>query len=292
VDEWTLPNSEQLLRRSVRERLVQPWRERSLLFERYDAFLGRLLADERIDVVPLAELARSAEDRITVALRHDVDFSLDAALTTARLEHARGIRATYYILHTAPYYDEEVLPALRTLQDDYGHEVGWHNDLVTLQCVNGVDARAYLARELARLRSAGIDVRGVAAHGSYWGHRLGYDNTYFFSDFDEVTPAFPNREVVRGVTVPKGTLAEFGFAYDANHLAFDRFYSDARYDRAGLRWTPDALDLASLVEGERAVLLVHPDHWDASLAVKVRRHYARGAVRSVQLLWSRLRRRS
>lgn len=291
MDEWTLPTSEQLLQRRVGERFVQPWRERSFLFGRYGAFLERLAEDPRIRVVPMAELEHAPSGRITVALRHDVDHRLNAALTMAQLEHRRGIRSTYYILHTASYYGPDVLPALRRLQDEYGHEVGWHNDLVTLECVEGVDARAYLTRELERLRDGGVDVRGVAAHGSYWGHALGYDNTYFFSDFDEVHPDFPNRDEVRGRAVPKGKLAEYGFAYDANHLTFDRFYSDARYDRKGRRWTPDALDLADLRDGERVVLLVHPDHWDASLTRKAMRQLGRGAVRTAQLLWSRASRR-
>jgi hypothetical protein len=296
MDDWHLPTSEELLTRRLRDRIAQPRRERSFLYGRYEAFLDRLAASPRVRVVPHVEFDATTTPGVLVSLRHDVDDRLDAALAFARLEHERGLRATYFVLHTAPYYGPAAVEDIRALQERYGHEVGWHNDLVTIECVEGVDARAYLAVELARLRDAGIDVRGVASHGAYWGHVLGYDNTYFFSDFPEIRDGFPNRDavVLDGVErrVPKGTLAEFGFEYDANHLNFDRFYSDARFSADGRRWTPDELDLDELPDGSRVVVLVHADHWDASLPRKVARLYRRGAVRSAQLLLRRARRRS
>src|SRR5205807_4619721 len=93
-----------------------------------------------------------------IALRHDVDDRLESALELARREHARGLRATYFVLHSAPYWErEDLVERLRELQA-LGHELGWHNDLVTLALVHGRDPAEYLRRELDRLRSAGIDL--------------------------------------------------------------------------------------------------------------------------------------
>jgi len=235
--------------------------------------------------VPLREFLGTADDaRRVVGLRHDVDDRLESALVLGRLEHARGVRSTYFVLHSAPYYRRraDLLDALRTLQDEYGHEVGWHNDLVSLQCSTGIDTRVYLARELAWLRDEGIDIRGVAAHGSYLGHRYGFANHYFFEHVVAPFPGFPNIDVVplgdgRSVRIAKGTLAEFGLEYDADELGEEARYSDALFDASGHRWHPGRLELESLAPGDRVIMLVHPCHWDASVAAKVRRTLGSGA---------------
>jgi hypothetical protein len=198
-----------------------------------------------------------------LGLRHDVDLCLDSAVELARLEQRRGIRSTYFILHTAPYYRHgaDLLRTLRLLQDDLGHEVGWHNDLVTLQRVHGVDVRSYLARELEWLRAGGVDVRGSAAHGSPWCHRLGFHNNYVFAGWDEPQEGFPSLEVA-----DKLAPAEFGLEYEAYHLPYDVYFSDSSFGPSGRRH-PDELSTRTLAHA-RAAALVHPCHWDASVAHK------------------------
>jgi len=63
-----------------------------------------------------------------VLLRHDVDMSLDAALTMAELEASRGVAATYFLMRRSEFYNLEsrsgvdALARLRAL----GHRVGLH----------------------------------------------------------------------------------------------------------------------------------------------------------------------
>jgi hypothetical protein len=239
-------------------RLLFPATERAFTYRRYDAWLAGLVPER---VLPLRELA--AAEAPVLGLRHDVDSRLDSAVQLARLEHRRGIRSTYFILHTAPYYrrDAEFLRTLLVLQEDLGHEVGWHNDLVTLERVRGVDVRSYLARELEWLRAGGIDVRGAAAHGSPWCYRLGFHNNYVFAGWDEPQEGFPSLEVS-----DKLDPAEFGLEYEAYHLPYDEYFSDSSFGPSGRRH-PDELPPQELAGG-RAVALVHPCHWDASVAHK------------------------
>ena len=282
-DEWRLPTSTELLRPRPLRRLAEPFRERDFLYGKYDDLLALLQDRRRFDVIPLCRFNEARGDgRVVVGLRHDIDRRLDSALVLGRLEHARGLRATYFVLHTASYYErrDELLAALRRLQDDYGHEIGWHNDLVSLQLTAGVDTRTYLAGELAWLRTAGIDIRGVAAHGSYLAHRHGFVNEYFFADVAAPLPGFPNFDVVplpggSPLRIIKGTLAEFGFEYEANSLPHDRAFSDARFDGAGRRWHPARTDVGAFQPGERVIMLVHPCYWDASFAAKFGRTTAR-----------------
>jgi hypothetical protein len=274
MPDYAPPGTARALRARPLSVLARPWTERRFLLREYARLLERLSAGD-LRAVPLRELREAPGDRPVVGLRHDVEERFAAALDMAEVEHSHGVRSTYFVLHTAPYYGRSLLPGLRRLQE-LGHEVGWHNDLVTLQCVKGVEPREYLARELDWLRANGIDVRGTSSHGSYWAHRLRYHNKYFFSDFaDEVEERLPNSEVVqagsRRCELSKGSLAEFGFDYEAYHLGEDRYFSDARFDAEGRRFHTDAVELDGLGPGDRAIVLTHPDYWDRSVGHKAAR---------------------
>lgn len=261
-------------------RLLVPFRERRFTFRQYERFLERLAAAApRVAVVPLRELAAAEPGgRSLVSLRHDVDSRLDAALEMAALEHRHRVRATYFLLHSAGYYAdrERVAEAARALQDELGHEVGLHNDFVTLHRLTGADPVAALRDELAWLREAGIAVHGTAAHGSLDARLGGYRNSYLFEECAVPDAERPNVEVVPR----RVSLADVGLEYEAYSLPHERYLSDARFDPRGRRWHPRFLDLAALGPGERTIVLVHPDHWDGSLAAKAARTIAR-ALRAV-----------
>jgi hypothetical protein len=277
------------VREPLGSRLLFPITERSFTYRSYAAFLDQLVATERFQIVPLAELAEAPRGRPTISLRHDVDSRLESALQLAVREHERGVRATYFVLHTADYFaagGEELITALKLLQDTYGHEIGWHNDLVTLQCVHGIDPVPYLLRELERLRAAGIRIRGVAAHGDPHCYRLGYHNSYAFEDASPV-PGFPHTDVVPTPAGPcrihKAKLAEAGFEYDAYTLPYGRYFSDSSFDERGRRWHPDHFDFDTLAAGERAVVLTHPCHWDRNGPAKSLRLVSRIVRRLARL---------
>ena len=63
-----------------------------------------------------------------IFLRHDVDLSLEAALELARLEHARGARATYFLMTESVFYNLDSELGRNTLRElrDLGHAVGLH----------------------------------------------------------------------------------------------------------------------------------------------------------------------
>jgi hypothetical protein len=270
---WKPQDAAQLLHPTLASRLSRPWRERRFVYARYAAFLDRLADRARFEVVPLRDFAAaSARERPVVGLRHDVDDRLESALRLAELEHDRGLRATYFVLHTASYYERDDLIGHLLRLQELGHEVGWHNDLVTLQLVEGVDARSYLSRELSRLRAAGIAVTGTAAHGSEWCHRLGFHNNYVFAGWDEPLPGFPATDVP-----DKLAPADFGLEYEAYHLDNGLYFSDSSFDAAGNRWHPALFDADAVQAGDKVIVLVHPCHWDASAGAKAVR-LARSAL--------------
>lgn len=63
-----------------------------------------------------------------VLLRHDVDMSLEAALTMAELEAEQGVAATYFLMTRSDFYNLDAragVAALARLRE-LGHRVGLH----------------------------------------------------------------------------------------------------------------------------------------------------------------------
>ena len=99
-------------------------------------------------------------------LRHDIDFSLEAALAMAQMEAKIGIRASYFLLLSCDHYNllsEEFCEFPRKLIS-LGHEVGLHYD-VRAMGARGSDMNDELQFETHVLtRLAGESVRSIAMH--------------------------------------------------------------------------------------------------------------------------------
>jgi hypothetical protein len=114
-------------------------------------------------LLTLSEFAAGERDEADICVRHDVDNDLPWALAFARWEAEQGIRATYFILPTAPYWLSAHLPSLAI--QALGHEVGVHNDAL-VACEGNVEGALNKLRDWGdEMRSWGIDVRGIADHG-------------------------------------------------------------------------------------------------------------------------------
>lgn len=184
-------------------------------------------------VVPIAEIAaHQPGDPRRIALRHDVDADLVAAVSCARICAAMGQPAAFYLLHTSHYYGAfRAAPAdTQSNELEYvrhhgfsevlhelmgtGVEIGLHNDALGVYLDHGGDGQAALREELTWLRRQGVDVRGTAAHNSaavYGGE--------CFEIFAGL--AVENRRTLhwRERTIPLQTLdmTGLGLAYEANH---------------------------------------------------------------------------
>ena len=66
-----------------------------------------------------------------IVLRHDIDYSLEKALTIAQIEASElGIRSTYFVLQSSPHYtvlDQEAIRIIREIHQ-LGHTIGFHYD--------------------------------------------------------------------------------------------------------------------------------------------------------------------
>lgn len=220
----------------------------------------------------------------SIGLRHDIDHSIDVALELAALDAHEGCAATYFVLHTAPYFDDPGLIDKLLQIQDYGHEIGLHLNVLTEWFEGQVDdVAAHLGAILEQLRSGGLEITGVSAHGD----RSCYDNGFInYWCLDALRPDSPaareNGRSAEGIHVddpayqiaytgdtitrPDGRtfdlwsvdMAALGIDYEASHLAFDAYYSDSG---GSFKRTGDPIDV-DLHDGRYQVLM-HPWHWRA-----------------------------
>ena len=108
-------------------------------------------------------------------LRHDVDRKVGNALRMAELEHALGVRSTYYFRY--PYTYE---PATIRQVHSLGHEVGYHYETLAKAKGDHAKAIALFANELGEFKAL-CDVRTVCMHGSPMSR---YDNRDLWKEYD------------------------------------------------------------------------------------------------------------
>jgi hypothetical protein len=131
----------------------------------YWEMLGRLTGTHR--AVRFADIVDAAPAAPFFILRHDVDYSTNAALEMAEQESARGIRATYFLLPNGPYYnllDPEHAGVPRRLVE-LGHEVGLHYDARLFHLFVPDRWEALVRAQIAVLQAlSGSEVVSMAMH--------------------------------------------------------------------------------------------------------------------------------
>jgi hypothetical protein len=113
-----------------------------------------------------ADAATDVPERF-VLLRHDVDYSPEAALRLAELEAERGIRASYFVLPSSPYYNllSPAHAAFPGRLAELGHEVGLHYDVRFLRAFPRERWLELLQRQAELLQDlSGAPVVSIAMH--------------------------------------------------------------------------------------------------------------------------------
>mgnify|MGYP002136999441 CR=1 FL=1 len=100
-------------------------------------------------------------DGKVVILRHDIDKRPENALRMAQMEHASGIKASYYIRVVKGTWNEEVIERIVAL----GHEMSYHYEDLTIAKGNHEKAFEYFKKHLAEIRRF-YPAKTVCMHGS------------------------------------------------------------------------------------------------------------------------------
>ncbi len=238
-----------------------------MISNRYIEFLERF-GDY---LVPLRDYAFAVDPKRTtkyhlLGLRHDVDKRPDIAVKMARVESDRGVYATYCLLHTADYWkDQSTNDFIRRLVD-LGHEVAFHNDLLSVLCRNrelpGVPSVAATLEEfLARCSYCGADITGTSSHGAKLAREHRFLNYYVWREWTRRYESHPCFDFIdfddgKSIPIPKLKMADYGLDYEAYALSdYDGndYYSDTHGG-----FNPDVV-AAKMMEHGQIQVLVHPN---------------------------------
>jgi hypothetical protein len=258
-------------RRAARRRFAPKKRYRSpdygFLLEPYESTHRNLT---------LGEFARTrlTSEGPVLLLRHDIDHDYETALEMAAWEHARGLRATYCVLHTAWYYGtyengrqtrtDEVARLCRELHA-MGHEINLHNNAVVLALQTGADPRQVLHDEVVFLRSLGVPVTGSATHGDALCRKMNFGNFEIFREAVKDDRGGPRTVSSEHAAVRLGSLcyADVDLVYEGYDFLRDIYISDSG---GRLRSHRNAAGRPALDRppgrGEVVGVLTHPVWWD------------------------------
>ena len=233
--------------------------------------------------VPVSALLGAPAGRRMVALRHDIDHDLDAALEMACWEHRLGARATYFVLPGSAYWgDPDLVDKCLQIQD-FGHEVGVHlNALADWYAARVDDPGESLLLTLSRLRGAGLHIAGGSTHGDGLCYSGQFINYWLFAELRPDDPlasesglsaeGTPSNGARGGVAYPAShslvradgrelplwsvSMADMGLDYEAMHLPCDRYYTDS-----GGEWTRSPDPLGEPLDRGRYQINMHPEYW-------------------------------
>jgi len=228
--------------------------------------LDDLLLNRALSVCTTEAVHRGVTFRDVICVRHDVDNIIEPAVAFAEWEHDRGYRSTYFILHTAPYWDDKpLLVASLERIAEFGHEIGIHNNALAGALLTGRDPARILHEAVDELRGYGFPVTGTVAHGD----RLCRDDSgqvRFVNDemFEECRRNIgaSDREI-GNLKLRQWPLSEFGLEYDANWLDRSAYLSDS-----GGAWSDPGFDetAGGFPYGGQLHCLIHADWWIEAFA--------------------------
>jgi len=212
----------------------------------------------------------------TLLIRHDVDHDMDHALGFAKKEAQSGIKATYFLLHTAPYfnYSEQFASQCKELVG-LGHDIGLHNNAITTWIINKQNGgiRPIIERPLEFLRKQGIYIKGTSSHGDPLCYKYNYVNY-------EIWNECPRERKNKALAFESYSLKDFGLDYEAYFVKRDAYLSDSGGIWRGSIKTQKTTDFSIDQKGSKEIdverfvnafnqlernilhLLVHPMWWE------------------------------
>lgn len=225
----------------------------------------------------------------SIGMRHDVDagHALATAVRIAEWEAERGYRATFFVLHTSPYWEA---PGFREALDEiagYGHEIGIHSDALAEAIKTGRDPDVILDDALGVLRGYGFRVRGVAGHGNRLCNYLAAPGEVWFANDEQFVECArpkegqPDRTITRGnlsLTLHPRPLADFGLDYEALKVGYGPpkvmpfrisdsggKWLNPGWEETVVKWQAERVSAPGLAFPTHAVrqmhFLWHPDWW-------------------------------
>lgn len=181
--------------------------------------------DQIYTIVPFCDVRY--EDTPYLVLRHDIDISLQNALTMAKIEEDLNIRSTYFVLFSSRFYNVFEAKNMEILKgiSELGHEIGLHYYPKQYRLYKQNPQKTLQIQTQILENFLGKKVRSISRHGQF-----------------DMDPFSATRRYI-----------------NANHpyLRADLFVHDS--DRAWV--TLEGLYVLLNNPPKRAQLLIHPENW-------------------------------
>ncbi len=234
-------------------------------FQRDDLDALAAFLDRASAVAPMGEIAAGRDNRGIIGMRHDVDNHIEPAVAMARWEAERGYRSTYFILHTAPYWQDKVgLAYALDVIAGCGHEIGFHINAIADSVRTGRDPVSITISALVELRGYGYPVTGVVAHGDPACYTHHFINDELFRESRRPEYGAADR-VIAGRRLRQISRSSIGLEYDPNWMPRSEYLSDS-----GGMWSKDFDAVAAAWPYEQQLhMLVHPDWWGQAFFAEV-----------------------
>jgi hypothetical protein len=247
--------------------------------------LGEFLATAHA-VVSMREVLAGNRDPRVIGMRHDVDNHSKALATAVELaiwEASQGWRSTYFLLHTARYWEDGRWREAAETMALLGHEIGLHVDALAHALRYGDDPHEIVFEALEELRDAGHVVTGVVGHGNQpICTRAEFANDEQFLECVRDNMGEPDRELIydgRTLKLDPRPLADFGLEYESIGLRMYESMDGIMRTRPGQVYNTDSgckwyypfeqtiAEFDAITDGQLH-LLIHPDHWCEAFALE------------------------
>lgn len=266
-----------------RRRRKKPKPETSIEVPRdeYANFLN--IIKEHFDIVPVKDF-HLERDRPKCLLRHDVDggggHGLSAAYQMAKIEYDLGISSSYFMLPTAPYYEDTLnfIGRSKAIQD-MGHEIGYHNDVLTVCIDEGRTPNEVFSEHINFLRDNDLRIYGLSSHSSKYRKK---HNVLTPSIFKDSAPTTDEKEThVKNIELYTVDYKEYNL-YRCLKLPVDDYLSDS-----GGKWSFSVMReakglpaitlkeyLAEIADkSDTIMILSHPGIWCRSKFAEFRKEF-------------------
>ncbi len=265
-----------LAKSTIKKEMQRINKRKEFSIEQYEHLLDEFL--NHYTFLKHCDLAEKKEiDDKYIIVRHDVDHDYLTAMKMAEWERRHNIRATYCLLHTSWYYgrldgdryvhSQELIETAKSIQDK-GHEINFHNNLVSVALRHGLDPLRLLEQELEFFRTNGIVIKGTSTHGDALCRELNYRNWELFKECCCDRFGGPRTLVYEGergrteVDLGLVSMSNLGLTYEAYDFSKDVYHTDSGCRMRTRQTTRGRVmfDRAN-EQGAIAGILTHPIWW-------------------------------
>jgi len=159
------------------------------IYKKWEKFCSELNGLGIGSYTALEALSISSENRNIVIIKHDVETSVQKALTIAQIEHKFNIKTTYYVQSYLLNSSNNVT-MLKEIKD-LGHEVTYHYDVLDSNKGDWKLAISEFNSTLLKFTENGFEVKTVCPHGNPVMEREGWNSNKDFFRSKEVRGIFP-----------------------------------------------------------------------------------------------------